>query len=70
VECVQILLEHKADVNARDINKRTPLMMAAYKGHDKILGEKILEQLHTFFRVSDPLCLTSSSALHLNNFRL
>ena len=39
VECLQILLEHKSDMNARDIRKRTPLMMAAYKGHDQIVGK-------------------------------
>ena len=32
------MLEHKSDINARDIKKRTPLMMAAYKGHENIVG--------------------------------
>lgn len=39
VECLLLLLPHKPDLNARDIYKRTPLMMAAYKGNDKIVGK-------------------------------
>ena len=34
-----MLLFNKSEINARDINKRTPLMMAAYKGNEKIVGE-------------------------------
>jgi ankyrin repeat protein len=39
VECVLMLLANKAEVNARDIYKRTPLMMAAYNGNDKVVGK-------------------------------
>jgi len=39
-DCVELLLAKNAETNCRDVNLRTPLMMAAYKGHLRIVGEK------------------------------
>ena len=37
IEAVAALISHGADVNAREMNGGTPLMMASYCGHAKVV---------------------------------
>ena len=36
--CFKVLLSNDASVNHKDIHNRTPLMLASYMGHTRIVG--------------------------------
>ena len=36
--CFQVLLNNEASINLKDTHNRTPLMMASYMGHQRIVG--------------------------------
>eukprot|EP00160_Parvularia_atlantis_P014390 Unigene3554_Nuclearia_a/m.10850 Unigene3554_Nuclearia_a/g.10850 ORF Unigene3554_Nuclearia_a/g.10850 Unigene3554_Nuclearia_a/m.10850 type:complete len:175 (-) Unigene3554_Nuclearia_a:68-592(-) len=44
--CVQVLIEHCADVNARDADDDTPLHYAAYWGHTACVGWLLAANAH------------------------
>jgi ankyrin repeat protein len=55
---VEILLIHKADINAKDIGGQTALMKAAQMGHDEIV--KILLDNRAYTTITTPLSLANS----------
>lgn len=46
--CFKVLLSHDASVNLKDIHNRTPLMLASYMGHMRIVGKYFMKNLVNF----------------------
>lgn len=46
MECLQLLLNHNALVNAADNSGKTPLMMAAENGHGGAVGKYLVASVN------------------------